>query len=49
MIFIGIIGEYLGHVYIETKKRPVYLIKEEVKILNKNNKINIYNFKSIYL
>ncbi len=34
MIFIGIIGEYLGRVYIETKKRPVYLIKEEVKSKN---------------
>ena len=31
MIFIGIIGEYLGRVYIETKKRPIYIIKEEVK------------------
>lgn len=30
MIFIGIIGEYLGRVYIETKKRPIYIIKEEI-------------------
>lgn len=28
MIFIGIIGEYLGRVYIETKRRPIYLVKE---------------------
>jgi glucosyltransferase len=27
---IGIIGEYLGKIYIETKKRPIYIIKEEV-------------------
>lgn len=31
MIFIGIIGEYLGRTYIETKKRPLYIIKEEIK------------------
>ncbi|MGN0503550.1 MAG: glycosyltransferase family 2 protein [Ruminococcus sp.] len=24
---IGILGEYLGRVYIETKKRPIYLVK----------------------
>ncbi len=27
---IGIIGEYLGKTYIETKNRPIYIIKEEV-------------------
>lgn len=31
MIFIGIIGEYLGRTYIECKKRPIYIIKEEFK------------------
>lgn len=31
MIFIGIIGEYLGRVYMETKKRPIYIVKEEVR------------------
>ena len=30
MIFLGIIGEYLGKTYIETKKRPLYIIKEEI-------------------
>ena len=27
-IFIGIIGEYLGRIYIETKNRPKYVIKQ---------------------
>lgn len=27
---IGIVGQYLAKVYVETKKRPIYIIKEEV-------------------
>jgi dolichol-phosphate mannosyltransferase len=29
MVMIGILGEYLGKVFIETKKRPNYIIKEK--------------------
>lgn len=36
---IGIIGEYLGKTYIETKNRPIYIIKEE--IINGKNKKSI--------
>lgn len=36
---IGIIGEYLGKTYIETKNRPIYIIKEE--ITNGKNKKSI--------
>ena len=25
---IGILGEYIGHIYMEAKDRPIYLIKE---------------------
>ena len=28
LIFIGILGTYLGKTYIETKNRPLYIEKE---------------------
>lgn len=31
LIFAGILGEYLGRVYIETKRRPLFIIKNEYK------------------
>jgi glycosyltransferase involved in cell wall biosynthesis len=31
MIMLGIIGEYLWRIYDETRKRPIYIIKEELK------------------
>ncbi len=36
LIFIGILGEYLGRIYIESKNRPLYLVDE--KIINANFK-----------
>ena len=30
LIFLGIIGEYLGKTYNETKRRPIYIAKEEI-------------------
>ena len=29
LLFLGIIGEYIGRIYYETKRRPQYLIKEQ--------------------
>jgi hypothetical protein len=28
LMFLGIIGEYLGRIYFESKHRPLYLIRE---------------------
>ena len=34
---LGIIGQYLSKTYLETKKRPIYIIKE-TNISERNNK-----------
>ncbi|WP_321334904.1 glycosyltransferase family 2 protein [uncultured Bacteroides sp.] len=36
LICIGIIGEYIGKIYMEVKERPRYNISEELKPQNKN-------------
>ncbi len=27
---LGVVGEYIGRIFIETKRRPIYLIREKV-------------------
>ena len=31
LLFMGIIGQYLGKTYLEVKRRPVYLLSESSK------------------
>ena len=30
LLFLGILGEYIGHMYLEVKNRPVYIVKEKL-------------------
>ena len=30
LVFIGVLGEYLGRIYGEVKRRPLYLVKERL-------------------
>ena len=39
LICIGILGEYVGRIFNETKNRPTYLIKQAKGILKINNKL----------
>ena len=30
LLCVGIMGQYIAKTYMETKKRPIYIIKEEL-------------------
>jgi dolichol-phosphate mannosyltransferase len=34
LVCIGILGEYVGRTYIESKNRPLYVVKEKIGFLD---------------
>jgi hypothetical protein len=38
LIFMGIMGIYIGKIYFEVKRRPIFFTEEKVGDLKKNNK-----------
>lgn len=40
LLIFGIIGQYLGKVYLETKQRPLYIVKEEKILDNKEIEVD---------
>jgi len=36
LLFLGIVGEYIGKIYTEVKKRPRYIIQETINLGKKN-------------
>jgi len=43
LIFLGLLGEYIGKIFLEVKKRPLYIVR---KVLSANNKKNKNFFDS---
>ena len=35
LISLGILGEYIGRLYMETKARPIYLVREAIGFANR--------------
>ena len=40
LFLFGILGQYLGKVYLEIKERPLYIIKDQKILVNKDIEIN---------
>ena len=38
LLSIGIVGEYVGKTYVETKQRPIYLTEEVIQSQQANSK-----------
>jgi glycosyltransferase involved in cell wall biosynthesis len=39
LLFLGIVGEYMGKIYTEVKKRPRYIVQETLNIVEKNDAV----------
>jgi hypothetical protein len=31
LFMLGILGEYIGRLFVEVKQRPIYLVREELR------------------
>ena len=39
LVSLGIIGEYLGRIYTEVKRRPLYVVEERLGFENHRTKV----------
>jgi ABC-type lipoprotein release transport system permease subunit len=37
LLFLGIMGEYVGKIYFEAKRRPHYLVKETEELMSRSD------------
>jgi glycosyltransferase involved in cell wall biosynthesis len=46
MIGLGILGEYVGRIFTEVKRRPLYLIKQTIGLENSTPPVNQNKYRS---
>jgi hypothetical protein len=47
VIAIGVLGEYVGRIYDEVRRRPAYIVDQELEIASKScEPINYHNRKA---
>ena len=47
LIFLGVIGEYIGRIYREDKRRPLYLVRESLGFEHLSNRDYIHNLNTM--